>query len=647
MVSIKGYKSQQALQQKLAGYSEDQSIDKLRYTTIQEMSGRRHGLDVVIHGAYQITTVPKTIEAGSNIRTIKITSHGAKANDIVRLSDGTQFAALSVPDANTIITSVELDVSPVADTCTIWRHITPSYDSSGNAITTQGPVQFIDNNILTQVKNDDSVPANNNPLPSAMMIKKDDGIWYPVTLDTTSPYNHTPIPVCITDVTGTTNVTINAGDIAVGIKHNGADPSSVRIGDGTNLAAVSALNALKVDSAWTTQPVSNAALNVDTAASGSITGTASAQIATTNYGTVAFTVEGTWTGTITVELSQDNSTWYPTTYVSLATGNSSNTFTANTSGQANVVGYAYFRLKGATVSSGTAFVNFIASNKVSNVMLDNPLPAGSNNIGNINNITGTITLPSGAATSTLQTTGNSSLSSIDTKTPALGQALAAASTPVVLTAAQMTTLTPLSTVTINPLTNTSIVKAQLQDNTGAAITLGQQLSASSVPVVLPAAQITTLTPPAAITGFALDTTTAKLNIAQGTALGTNTGPMVQASVVSTSTTYTAGNISPLTVNTSGLLKVISLGAAATYVQSVTLDGVTAQTFAPPAAAKWVKIQADDNNSVSLRICMGGTATSTNGHLFAPGRSEDFPAVATISVIAVSTATAQMISITWG
>lgn len=56
-------------------------------------------------------------------------------------------------------------------------------------------------------------------------------------------------------------------------------------------------------------------------------------------------------------------------------------------------------------------------------------------------------LPTGASTSALQTTGNTSIASIDTKTPALGQALAAASTPVVLTAAQIATLTPLSTVT--------------------------------------------------------------------------------------------------------------------------------------------------------------------------------------------------------
>lgn len=49
------------------------------------------------------------------------------------------------------------------------------------------------------------------------------------------------------------------------------------------------------------------------------------------------------------------------------------------------------------------------------------------------------------ATTAKQDTGNASLSSIDGKTPALGQALAAASVPVVMTAAQLATLTPLAT----------------------------------------------------------------------------------------------------------------------------------------------------------------------------------------------------------
>lgn len=56
-------------------------------------------------------------------------------------------------------------------------------------------------------------------------------------------------------------------------------------------------------------------------------------------------------------------------------------------------------------------------------------------------------LPSGAATSAKQDTGNTSLGSIDTKIPALGQALAAASVPVILPAATITTLTPPAAIT--------------------------------------------------------------------------------------------------------------------------------------------------------------------------------------------------------
>lgn len=103
------------------------------------------------------------------------------------------------------------------------------------------------------------------------------------------------------------------------------------------------------------------------------------------------------------------------------------------------------------------------------------IPAGSNAIGsvtvsnfpgtqavtqsgtwNLNNISGTVSLPTGAATATAQATGNSSLSSIDGKTPALGQALAAGSVPVVLTAAQVTTLTPLTSVAVTQPTGSNL-----------------------------------------------------------------------------------------------------------------------------------------------------------------------------------------------
>ena len=100
-------------------------------------------------------------------------------------------------------------------------------------------------------------------------------------------------------------------------------------------------------------------------------------------------------------------------------------------------------------------------------------------------------LPAGAATAAAQTTGNASLASVDTKTPALGQALAAASTPVVLTAVQVTTLTPQT----NALTDT-------------------QLRATAVPVSLASTTVTgTVTVSGTVTsnigttnGIALDAT---------------------------------------------------------------------------------------------------------------------------------------------
>lgn len=72
-------------------------------------------------------------------------------------------------------------------------------------------------------------------------------------------------------------------------------------------------------------------------------------------------------------------------------------------------------------------------------------------------------LPAGAATAANQTTQithesntATSVASIDIKTPALGQALAGSSVPVVLTAAQIATLTPLTTVAVTQATGTNL-----------------------------------------------------------------------------------------------------------------------------------------------------------------------------------------------
>ena len=85
----------------------------------------------------------------------------------------------------------------------------------------------------------------------------------------------------------------------------------------------------------------------------------------------------------------------------------------------------------------------------------------------------------------------------------LGQQLAASSLPVVLTAAQLSTLTPPAAITgFATSANQSTEITSLASIDGKLPALGQALAAASVPVILPSATITTLTPPAAITGFA-------------------------------------------------------------------------------------------------------------------------------------------------
>lgn len=120
-----------------------------------------------------------------------------------------------------------------------------------------------------------------------------------------------------------------------------------------------------------------------------------------------------------------------------------------------------------------------------------------------------IVLPTGASTSAKQDTGNTSIASVDTKTPALGQALAAASVPVVLTAAQITTMTPPAAISGFALEAGHL--ATIDTSTARIPAQGQALAAASLPVVLTASQLTTLTPPAALTGFALDATLGTTN----------------------------------------------------------------------------------------------------------------------------------------
>lgn len=113
-------------------------------------------------------------------------------------------------------------------------------------------------------------------------------------------------------------------------------------------------------------------------------------------------------------------------------------------------------LKGQTTMSGSLPV-VLASDQttlaVSAASL--PLPTGAATsakqpaLGTAGSSSSDVLSVQGVASGTAMPISNSSLTTLATNLPPQGQALAAASMPVVLTAAQITTLTPVSTVTAN------------------------------------------------------------------------------------------------------------------------------------------------------------------------------------------------------
>jgi len=253
MTSPKGFPSSKKSMSGIPGYPSEQTTSIAQFNTLQDTGSDRVALDVTQRVAFKYQD-DNTVAAGSTKRLIKTTlANTARKGDILKFVSGALKGVdcniLSVPDANTVILAGELDSIPVAGVdIDFFRYTFWTTDENGNlnVVSVPGPTRFIKDAIESVVTEDTVDPTNNNPFPNGLMIMKDDGKWYPVKLDQTNPYSHTPIPVCLTDVLGSSVVNVTASDLNVSIKHNGADPSSVRLGDGTNVAGVTANNELKV-----------------------------------------------------------------------------------------------------------------------------------------------------------------------------------------------------------------------------------------------------------------------------------------------------------------------------------------------------------------------------------------------------------------
>lgn len=234
-------------------------------------------------------------------------------------------------------------------------------------------------------------------------------------------------------------------------------------------------------------------------------------------------------------------------------------------------------------------------------------------------------LPTGASTSAKQDTANTSLASIDAKLtnplPVSGTVATGGLTDTQLRAAPV----PVSgTVTSNAGTNlnTSLLALETGGNLAAIKTdvdkipsQGQALAAASMPVVLPVAQITTLTPPAAITGFNLESTqllvkakTDNLDVA----LSTRLKPADTLAGITTVAAVTAiTNALPAGTNLLGKVGIDQTTPGTTNKVSIGTDGTVAINAALPAGTNVIGHVINDTGSTTA---VTGNVAVTNAGL---------------------------------
>lgn len=197
-------------------------------------------------------------------------------------------------------------------------------------------------------------------------------------------------------------------------------------------------------------------------------------------------------GPMYIEVSMDGGTlWVRPNVFQPSTQNYINGYTSNFVAIVNVAGMTNLRVRGITSWTGNATITVKETINTQVINISDALPPGANVIGgvtqsgtwNVNNVSGTVSLPTGASTAANQTTEISALQLIDN--PIGSVAAGTAGTSSFLGGGVFNTSLPTLTNTqqtaiqldssgrqiIAPLANTSVIKVQLQDNAGTAIVL--------------------------------------------------------------------------------------------------------------------------------------------------------------------------------
>lgn len=250
-----------------------------------------------------------------------------------------------------------------------------------------------------------------------------------------------------------------------------------------------------------------------------------------------------------------------------------------------------------------------------------PVSLSSTTITGSVTVTGTVTANAGTNlnTSLLALEGGGNLATIVTNTgriPAQGQALAAASLPVVLTAAQISTLTPLATVAVTQstspwvvsLTSTTITGTVAVTQSGAWTMSGTGTAGSAASGVLTVQGIASMTPLLGNPGTA---SLWGINTIGSTTSG-QSGQLAFGAVTTAAPTYTTAQSNPLSLTTAGALRVD--GSGVTQPVSLTSTTITG-TVAVTQSGSWTlaanqSVNVAQINGVTPLMGNGGTGTGS-------------------------------------
>lgn len=297
---------------------------------------------------------------------------------------------------------------------------------------------------------------------------------------------------------------------------------------------------------------------------GTPTANSAAVFALSAIDTIRVQVSGLFTGTLVTELSNDGGTLWVSANTVQQTGISvsAGSFTANFHGTVNVAGATHFRVRATTAWTGTAVVRVVESSNSNSVFLSGgslsisnaTLAVTQSGTWNINNISGTISLPTGASTEATLSSLNGKVTAVNTGAVTISTALPAGT---------------------NVLGHIIVDSGTITANIGTSGSL------------------------------ALDASVTGLQVAQASTTSGQKGALDFGAVTTASPAYGNGQSSPLSLNTSGSLRTDNtswLGSTAPTVGSKTSANSVPVVVASDQASIPVKTQdGAGNNLISTSI----------------------------------------------